>query len=150
MPFLQSVSSTLMPIRHGLPTLYQPTTTGTYIVSFHAYLASLLISHSLRCIQVIAGVLGRAGEAGQKQRLALAEKGRITYTPAQNLVIPEGFHNKNAAAKQSSDAELDEETALNLQENKGLGDAEEFEEKLDAARNHELSDRAIRGMKKID
>ena len=65
-------------------------------------------------------------------------------------MIPEGFQDKNAAAKQSSDAELDEETALNLQENKGLGDAEEFEEKLDAARNHELSDRAIRGMKKID
>ena len=139
-----------MPIRHGLPTLYQPTMTGTHIKFLHAYLASLLISHSLRCIQVIAGVLGRAGEAGQKQRLALAEKGRITYSPARNLEIPEGFQNKNAATKQSSDAELDEETALNLQQDKGLEDAEEFAEKLDAARNHELSDHAIRGIKKID
>jgi small subunit ribosomal protein S2 len=43
---------------------------------------------SLRCIQVIAGVLGRAGEAGQKQRLAAAAKGTITYRPAKNLVMP--------------------------------------------------------------
>ncbi|KAL1594955.1 hypothetical protein SLS59_008506 [Nothophoma quercina] len=44
---------------------------------------------SLRCIQVIAGVLGRAGEAGQKQRLAAAAEGHITYRPARGLVAPE-------------------------------------------------------------
>ncbi|KAF1362496.1 ribosomal protein S2 [Lizonia empirigonia] len=44
---------------------------------------------SLRCIQVIAGVLGRAGEAGQKQRLAAAARGEITYRPARGLVAPE-------------------------------------------------------------
>ncbi|XPS68705.1 hypothetical protein M3J09_000991 [Ascochyta lentis] len=44
---------------------------------------------SLRCIQVIAGVLGRAGEAGQKQRLAAAAQGHITYRPADDLVAPE-------------------------------------------------------------
>lgn len=43
---------------------------------------------SLRCIQVIAGVLGRAGEVGQKQRLAAAAKGEVTYRPAQGLVMP--------------------------------------------------------------
>ncbi|CAI6338491.1 unnamed protein product [Periconia digitata] len=43
---------------------------------------------SLRCIQVIAGVLGRAGEAGQKARLAAAERGDITYRPADGLVMP--------------------------------------------------------------
>ncbi|KAH6637805.1 37S ribosomal protein MRP4, mitochondrial precursor [Boeremia exigua] len=44
---------------------------------------------SLRCIQVIAGVLGRAGEAGHKQRLAAAARGEITYSPALNLVPPQ-------------------------------------------------------------
>ncbi|OCL11953.1 ribosomal protein S2, partial [Glonium stellatum] len=44
---------------------------------------------SLRCAQVIAGVLGRAGEQGQKLRLQAAEKGIITYTPAQDLKLPD-------------------------------------------------------------
>ena len=46
-----------------------------------------LTGTSLRCIQVIAGVLGRAGEAGQKKRLEAAAKGHITYEPAQGLTI---------------------------------------------------------------
>lgn len=95
-------------------------------------------------------MLGRAGEAGQKERLALAEKGRITFSPAQDLFIPEGFQGKTASSKQLSNTELDEEIARNLQQDKGLENADEFEEKLDAARNHELSDHAIRGIKKID
>jgi small subunit ribosomal protein S2 len=44
---------------------------------------------SLRCIQVIAGVLGRAGEAGTKQRLAAAAQGEVTYRPVQDLEMPE-------------------------------------------------------------
>lgn len=32
-------------------------------------------------------MLGRAGEAGQKQRLAAAAEGRITYRPAQGLSL---------------------------------------------------------------
>ncbi|KAI5304650.1 37S ribosomal protein, mitochondrial [Ascosphaera pollenicola] len=36
---------------------------------------------SLRCVAVIAGVLGRAGQAGQKTRLALADKGETTFDP---------------------------------------------------------------------
>jgi small subunit ribosomal protein S2 len=48
-----------------------------------------LTGASLRCIQVIAGVLGRAGEAGQKQRLEAAAKGQITYRPAQGLTMNE-------------------------------------------------------------
>ncbi|KAF2641372.1 ribosomal protein S2 [Massarina eburnea CBS 473.64] len=43
---------------------------------------------SIRCIQVIAGVLGRAGEAGQKARLAAAEEGEITYAPPKQLYMP--------------------------------------------------------------
>lgn len=36
---------------------------------------------SLRSVGVIAGVLGRAGQAGQKQRLQAAEQGTLTYDP---------------------------------------------------------------------
>ena len=36
---------------------------------------------SLRCVQVIAGVLGRAGQEGQERRKAKALQGVITYTP---------------------------------------------------------------------
>ncbi|KAG9246162.1 ribosomal protein S2, flavodoxin-like domain-containing protein [Calycina marina] len=43
---------------------------------------------SLRCMQVIAGVLGRAGEAGQKRRLAAAESGEVTWLPPPNLGAP--------------------------------------------------------------
>lgn len=44
---------------------------------------------SLRCIEVIAGVLGRAGEAGQNERLKAAQNGIITFRPAQGLQGPE-------------------------------------------------------------
>ncbi|KAL2223288.1 ribosomal protein S2, flavodoxin-like domain-containing protein [Thermoascus aurantiacus ATCC 26904] len=36
---------------------------------------------SLRSVQLIAGVLGRAGEAGQRRRLEEAERGKLTYEP---------------------------------------------------------------------
>ncbi|KAL9076305.1 MAG: hypothetical protein Q9161_001021 [Pseudevernia consocians] len=36
---------------------------------------------SLRCVQVIAGVLGRAGQEGQARRKEKAMKGVVTYTP---------------------------------------------------------------------
>ena len=36
---------------------------------------------SLRCVQVIAGVLGRAGEEGQRSRLEKAIQGELTYKP---------------------------------------------------------------------
>jgi small subunit ribosomal protein S2 len=38
---------------------------------------------SLRCVQVIAGVLGRAGEEGQKSRREKAMHGNVTYTPIE-------------------------------------------------------------------
>lgn len=37
---------------------------------------------SLRCVQVIAGVLGRAGQEGQERRKELAQAGHVTYSPA--------------------------------------------------------------------
>ena len=36
---------------------------------------------SLRCVQVIAGALGRAGEEGQSNRSEKAKEGNVTYTP---------------------------------------------------------------------
>lgn len=36
---------------------------------------------SLRCVQLIAGVLGRAGQEGRELRIEKAEKGIITYDP---------------------------------------------------------------------
>jgi small subunit ribosomal protein S2 len=42
----------------------------------------------LRCIQVIAGVLGRAGEVGQKKRLEAAKNGDITWLPPPGLGKP--------------------------------------------------------------
>lgn len=38
---------------------------------------------SLRSAALVAGVLGRAGEEGQKRRLAWAKQGRFTYTPVE-------------------------------------------------------------------
>ena len=36
---------------------------------------------SLRCVQVIAGALGRAGEEGQNRRIDMAKQGKVTYSP---------------------------------------------------------------------
>ncbi|KAF2400097.1 ribosomal protein S2 [Trichodelitschia bisporula] len=43
---------------------------------------------SLRCVQVICGILGRAGEEGKTRRLAAAQAGNITFTPADGFVMP--------------------------------------------------------------
>jgi hypothetical protein len=47
-----------------------------------------LIYPSLRCIQIIAGVLGRAGESGQAKRLLAAKTGEITWLPPPGLGKP--------------------------------------------------------------
>lgn len=46
---------------------------------------------SLRCVQVIAGVLGRAGQEGQEKRKQAAAKGVVTYTPDELLKLPSNF-----------------------------------------------------------
>ncbi|KAI9710467.1 MAG: 37S ribosomal protein, mitochondrial [Bogoriella megaspora] len=43
---------------------------------------------SLRCVQVIAGVLGQAGAEGQELRRVAATKGNLTYYPAEGLTAP--------------------------------------------------------------
>lgn len=84
---------------------------------------------SHRCIQVIAGVLGRAGELGQKQRLEAAKEGQVTYLPAHPpLAQP------NAADAEKAEAENQLKKAL---EENHLGNTDEIADKLDDARNRD-------------
>lgn len=103
---------------------------------------------SLRCIQVIAGVLGRAGETGQKQRLAAAAQGNITYQPAQGLIMADGDKDgdKTDAGKILSGStsrmgegvprERVDETTETI--DTGLGNAEEMVTKMDEVSNYEI------------
>lgn len=109
----------------------------------------ILTNPSLRCIQVIAGVLGRAGEAGQKQRLAAAARGEITYAPAKGLYIEESEETDTkqkepsrprkearASANRSRD-EGSQNSEPNPPLNESLEDTEDFARKLDDVNNHE-------------
>jgi len=82
---------------------------------------------SLRCIQLIAGVLGRAGEAGTKQRLELAAQGRTTYFPGAHppLIHPE-----------EPEAEVKDTSAV-LPNEDGLLPTAELDAKLEAQRDHD-------------
>lgn len=51
---------------------------------------------SLRAVTLIAGVLGKAGERGQKRRLAAAEQGEVTW---QNPRDVQKFMETEAATK---------------------------------------------------
>jgi small subunit ribosomal protein S2 len=95
----------------------------------------MLTPSSLRCIQVIAGVLGRAGEAGQKKRLEAAENGKVTYRPADNLVLPEALQDKTAPA---------------ADEDESLEDTDAIVAKFNRARSRENSNHVARGTKKND
>ncbi|KAH9880147.1 hypothetical protein J1614_002173 [Plenodomus biglobosus] len=106
---------------------------------------------SLRCIQVIAGVLGRAGEAGQKQRLAAAAKGEITYRPAQGLVMPGSEDEATDATSNKAKSERavntrmgdpvpttgEETTTSAADETETLEDTEKMATQLDEVKNHE-------------
>jgi hypothetical protein len=46
-------------------------------------------NYSVRSIQLIAGALGRAGEAGRKLRLERAENGAIDFDTNHSLVLPQ-------------------------------------------------------------
>jgi small subunit ribosomal protein S2 len=46
---------------------------------------------SLRCVMLIAGVLGRAGEEGQRMRLADAERGKYTYSTKRAELFLKGL-----------------------------------------------------------
>lgn len=56
---------------------------------------------SLRCVQVICGVLGRAGEEGQRMRLSKARQGIISSLPSHGLGPPtEGQEEKEKELRQ--------------------------------------------------
>jgi len=88
---------------------------------------------SLRCVQVIAGVLGRAGEEGRTRRLAKAKKGEVTYTPTKFAALDEEDDGLNddwddalddeelAIAEQGSDALKDEGLNVEGLDEKTLG-----------------------------
>ena len=90
-------------------------------------MSSNISSH--RCIQVIAGVLGRAGEVGQKRRLEDAQQGNITYQPPH----PPLQKTKDTADPENAEAENQLKKAL---QESHLGNTEEIDGKLDDARNH--------------
>lgn len=46
---------------------------------------------SIRCVQVIAGVLGRAGQEGQQNRREAAKRGSVTYDGGRGLEVPSDF-----------------------------------------------------------
>jgi small subunit ribosomal protein S2 len=96
----------------------------------------VLTIYSLRCIQVIAGVLGRAGEAGQKQRLAAAAEGTITYQPAKDLVIP--------GSEEDEDEDAFTTAASPFKSDKS---ADQLEKELDDVNNHE--DHRLKGGRKL-
>lgn len=91
-------------------------------------------------MQVVAGVLGRAGEAGQKLRLKAAAKGSITYRPARGLKVPGGEEDEDVS-KELADARR----MLGLSE--GIADEKEFTEKLDEVNNRE--DHRVKGGRDI-
>lgn len=67
-------------------------------------LINLAFLFSLRSVSVIAGVLGRAGENGQKRRLADAARGIVTwYAPSEvrRFLRSEAAKAKNLAQEQA-------------------------------------------------
>jgi small subunit ribosomal protein S2 len=84
---------------------------------------------SLRCIQVIAGVLGRAGETGNKLRFEAAERGEVTYRPATGLRLPEEKEDEPLSAP------VEENEAFPRDDS--IENPDELADKLDAAQNHD-------------
>lgn len=66
---------------------------------------TLICGFSLRCAQLIAGVLGRAGEEGQRKRLEAAKQGVVTWQPPVALHDPPKKEEVEAAAARARDEE---------------------------------------------
>lgn len=100
-------------------------------------LTKLAFLHSLRSVSVIAGVLGRAGEIGQKRRLADAAKGIVTwYRPHEVSKFMYGELNKamklaieQKEAKGSTESEEQREDTLG-QDNSGKDDMSALMEQI--------------------
>ncbi|KAH8819445.1 ribosomal protein S2, flavodoxin-like domain-containing protein [Xylogone sp. PMI_703] len=76
---------------------------------------------SLRCVQLIASILGRAGEEGNKKRLEAAKSGKVTWTPPSDLGPPvtakerEEKLQKRMSKRASKAKEAEEEQAAEKQ-----------------------------------
>ncbi len=57
---------------------------------------------SMRCVQLIAGVLGRAGQEGQANRREMANEGRVTYQPVELLKEKAGKRTPVAAGRSAT------------------------------------------------
>lgn len=77
-----------------------PANDDRFVFPISLLLHLLTSENSLRCIQVIAGVLGRAGESGQAKRLEAAAKGKVTWEPPQGLGTPESDKDTLQAASE--------------------------------------------------
>ena len=72
---------------------------------------------SLRCVQVIVGALGRAGEEGQANRREAALRGEVTYEPTDLPGAEEGNEDPYAIAAVDED-EMERDLNISL----GIGD----------------------------
>lgn len=68
----------------------------------HLLILAISNDYSLRCIQLIAGVLGRAGEIGQRKRLEAAKSGKVTWLPDPRMGVP--FENDEVKMKEMEEA----------------------------------------------
>jgi small subunit ribosomal protein S2 len=81
--------------------------------------------NSLRCIQVIAGVLGRAGEQGQEKRLEAAKTGKITWLPPPGLGEPATEESRRREAMEKAMAKS-KSTPVRKETNKDDDDFEDI------------------------
>ena len=65
----------------------------------------LMFDRSIRCMQVVAGVLGRAGEEGQRKRLEAAKTGKVTWLAPPNLGRPFSAEEEKRKASAEADSE---------------------------------------------
>ncbi|KAF2500537.1 ribosomal protein S2 [Lophium mytilinum] len=84
---------------------------------------------SLRCIQVIGGVLGRAGEQGQKLRQQAAARGIVTYPPASDLKPP--AHTSSVASQLEQTIEKRRQEAALIDRTMSAEEPQEVENKDD-------------------
>lgn len=85
---------------------------------------------SHRCVNVIAGVLGRAGEAGQEARLRAARRGEINYAPTHGLKAP--TPGQAQKEREAMEREAQEERAY-IDEGEVVEDSIREQEELGAA-----------------
>lgn len=87
--------------------------------------AVALMLSSLRCMQLFAGILGRAGEQGTKTRLEAAKQGIVTYPQTHTLEgFPEGIPEKEEGAETGENGQVGEKST-SVRSEAGAGDGEE-------------------------